>query len=65
MFNNKLFSMNLWRRAPWRGTYQCEAPFRFVYIENIQRGSSRTAGSTIRPRYSFAKSVESGLAAIR
>jgi hypothetical protein len=32
MFNNKLFSMNLWRKAPWRGTFQCEAPFRFQQL---------------------------------
>jgi hypothetical protein len=29
-FINFVFSMNLWRKAPWRGTFQCEAPFRLV-----------------------------------
>jgi len=31
--------MNLWREAPWRGIYQCEAPFRFQQLENYQRRS--------------------------
>lgn len=29
--------MNLWRKAPWRGTYKCESPFRLVQLESFQR----------------------------
>jgi len=36
---NLVISMNLWRRAPWRGTYQCEAPFHLIQFESYLCGS--------------------------
>ncbi len=36
--------MNLWRKAPWRGTKSCEAPFRLVQFESYQCGSHAVRG---------------------
>ena len=69
VFNNKFISMNYRSRNPAARDYSYGAPPVFCNLKVIVARSSRFAvyrkqGFSIRPRFSYAKSVESELAAI-